>query len=132
LTRYEFGYVPFRGSTFPIIPLELRLSDGGTWVASDALVDSGASVSLFDGQVGRTLGLTVHRGERIRPSGIGGTINAFLHRIRLKIGDEEFEAEAAFTESHSLPLNLLGRKSVFERFLVTFDERRRQTVLETR
>jgi hypothetical protein len=130
LTRHEFGYVPFRGSNFPIIPLELRLSDG-PWVASEALVDSGASVSLFDGQIGRVLGLSINRGKRIRPVGIGGTISAFLHRIRLRIGDEEFEAEVAFTESQRLPLNLLGRKPVFERFLVTFDERARQTILET-
>ncbi len=129
MTKYEFGYVPFRGSNFPIIPLELRLSDG-PWVASEALVDSGASVSLFDGQIGRVLGLTIDRGERIRPSGIGGTINAYLHRIRLKIGNEEFEAEVAFTASHRLPLSLLGRRAVFERFLVTFDERAKQTILE--
>jgi hypothetical protein len=108
LTRHEFGYVPFRGSNFPIIPLELRLSDGPR-VAPEALVDSGASVSLFDGQIGRVLGLSINRGERIRPVGIGGTISAFLHRIRLRIGDE-FEAEVAFTESKRLPLNLLGRK----------------------
>ena len=81
MTRHEFGYVPFRGSNFPIIPLELRLSDG-PWVASEALVDSGASVSLFDGQIGRVLGLSINRGKRIRPVGIGGTISAFLHRIR--------------------------------------------------
>ena len=130
MTRHEFGYVPFRGSNFPIIPLELRLSDG-PWVASEALVDSGASVSLFDGQIGRVLGLSINRGERIRPVGIGGAISAFLHRITLRIGDEEFEAEVAFTESRRLPLNLLGRKPVFERFLVTFDERARQTILET-
>jgi predicted aspartyl protease len=109
----------------------LRLSDG-RWVASEALVDSGASVSLFDGQIGRVMGLTIDRGQRIRPSGIGGTINAFLHRIRLKIGNEEFEAGVAFTASYRLPLNLLGRRAVFETFLVTFDERARRTILETR
>jgi hypothetical protein len=59
LTRYEFGYVPFRGSTFPILPLEFRLD--GPWVASEALVDSGASISLFDGQIGRVLGLAIDR-----------------------------------------------------------------------
>jgi hypothetical protein len=130
LTRHEFSYVPFRGSSFPIIPLEMRQSNG-QWITTEALVDSGATLSLFDGQIGRDLGLSINRGERIRPTGIGGTINAFLHRISFKIGDEEFEGQAAFTNGHRLPLNLLGRRAFFEKFLVTFDERNRRTVLDS-
>jgi len=121
--------VSFRGSSFPIIPLEMRSSDG-PWVAAEALVDSGASLSLFDGQIGRDLGLTINRGGRIRPTGIGGTINAFLHSVRFRIGDEEFEGEAGFTDGQRLPLNLLGRKAIFERFDVTFSERSQRTILE--
>jgi hypothetical protein len=54
LKRYEFKYVSFRGSTFPIISLELRVL-GTPWLAASALVDPGASVSLFDGAIGRDL-----------------------------------------------------------------------------
>ena len=130
MTRHEFSYVPFRGSSFPMIPLEMRRPNG-RWITTEALVDSGATLSLFDGQIGRDLGLSINHGERIRPTGIGGTINAFLHRIDFKMGDEEFEGQAAFTSGHRLPLNLLGRKAFFERFLVTFDERNRRTVLDS-
>ncbi len=49
----------------------------------------------------------------------------------LKIGDGEFEAAIAFTERRRLPINLLGRAYVFDRFVVTFDEKRMRTVLET-
>jgi hypothetical protein len=51
--------------------------------------------------------------------------------VGLRIGVEEFEGEVAFTEKRRLPVNLLGRAGVFERFLVTFDERNRNTILET-
>jgi hypothetical protein len=95
------------------------------------LVDSGASVSLFDGAIGRSLGFTIHNGRRIRPSGIGGAISAYVHRVRLKIGDEEFEGDVAFTDGRSLPVNLLGRATIFERFLVIFGEKKGRTVLET-
>jgi hypothetical protein len=85
-------------------------------------------VSLFDGSIADALGTAIRSGKRIKPSGIGGTIVANLHRITIRIGDEEFEADVAFTRTR-LPINLLGRKSVFERFLVTFDEQNRKTIL---
>lgn len=110
--------------------MQLRIS-GRTWLAASALVDSGASVSLFDGSIGRGLGLAIRNGKRIRPAGIGGVISAYVHRVALKIGEGEFEGDVAFTDKRNLPVNLLGRATVFERFLVTFDERKGRTILET-
>ena len=130
MTRYEFRYAPFRGSVFPIIPLQLRTADGG-WLATTALLDSGASISLFDGAVAWGLGIKVSGGKKVSPTGIGGPITAYVQRIMLKIGDGEFEAAIAFTERRRLPINLLGRAYVFDRFVVTFDEKRMRTVLET-
>jgi len=104
---------------------------GLPWVGASALVDSGASVSLFDGAIARDLGITIREGRRIRPAGIGGAITAYVHRVGLKIGDEEVEGEVVFTEKRKLPVNLLGRAAVFERFVVTFDERNGKTILET-
>ena len=75
MKRYEFKYVSFRGSAFPIIPLELKVP-GLPWLAASALVDSRASISLFDGAIGRDLGITIRKGRRIRPAGIGGAITA--------------------------------------------------------
>ncbi len=95
------------------------------------MVDSGASVSLFDGSIGRGLGLAIRKGKRVRPAGIGGVISAYVHRVTLKIGGEKFEGDVAFTDKRNLPVNLLGRATVFERFLVTFDEGNRKTILET-
>ncbi len=56
---------------------------------------------------------------------------AYLHPAKLKVGDEELDAEVAFTGRQRLPVNLLGRAGVFERFLVTFDEGNRKTILES-
>jgi predicted aspartyl protease len=129
LKRYEFAYLPLRGLAFPIVPVGLKAA-GEFWVGANALVDSGASVSLFDGSVADALGIAIRSGKRIKPSGIGGTIVANVHQITLRIGDEEFEADVAFTRRR-LPVNLLGRRSVFERFIVTFDELNRKTTLVT-
>ncbi len=64
--------------------MQLRIS-GRTWLAASALVDSGASVSLFDGSIGRALGLVIRKGKRIRPAGISGVISAYVHRVALKV-----------------------------------------------
>ena len=103
----------------------------GTWIATNALVDSGASLSLFDGSIGRDLGLTIRRGRRIEPSGIGGSIVAYVHSVTLRIGDDELHGEVAFAYKRKLPVNLLGRASIFERFRVTFEEATRKVILET-
>jgi hypothetical protein len=83
------------------------------------------------GRLEETSESPIRKGRRIRPAGIGGAITAYVHRVGLKIGDAEFEGEIAFTERRKLPVNLLGRAAIFERFLVTFDERDRKTILET-
>src|SRR5437899_10782407 len=101
---------------FPSSPVQLRVV-GGAWFATTALLDSGANVSLFDGAVGRGLGIKIRGGRKIKPAGIGGPITAYVHRITLKIGDEQFEVEIAFTERRRLPINLLGRAGVFDRFV---------------
>ncbi|MGA2663956.1 MAG: aspartyl protease family protein [Nitrososphaerales archaeon] len=130
MARYEFSYVPLRTSRFPIIPVELRAARGDSWLGASALVDSGASISLFDGSVAHALGFGGRGGRRVEPSGIGGTIVARVHSVTLRIGDEQFAAGVAFTRRR-LPVNLLGRFGVFERFLVTFDERNGKTIMET-
>jgi len=130
LTRYEFKYLPFRGLHLPIVPVQLR-TPASSWLATGALLDPGASISLLDGDIARRVAIPIRKGTRITPAGVGGAISAYVHQIILKIGDEEFEAEVAFTYRRKLPVNLLGRTGVFERFLVTFDERNRRTILET-
>ena len=87
-------------------------------------------MSLFDGAVARGLGIAIRRGRKIGPTGIGGQITAYVHRMELKIRDEEFKGVIAFTERRRLPINLLGRTDIFDRFVVTFDEKRRLTILE--
>src|SRR3989442_8787799 len=101
------------------------------WFTTNALLDSGATISLFDGAVARILGISIGKGKRIRPVGIGGAIRAYTHTLTLKIGDEEFEGEVAFSYERGIPINLLGRTSVFKRFLVTLDERNQRTILGT-
>jgi len=89
-----------------------------------------AIVSLFQGDIARELGLKVRAGRLIYPRGIGGHIRAYIHRVVLKIGEEEFKADVAFSDELPLGINILGRKDIFDRFAVEFDEKSKKVRLE--
>ncbi len=126
--RYEFDYEKIGTKFYPMIPI--LLGRGNSWVPVSALLDSGATISILNGDVGRALDINIENGERIEPLGIGGKIIAFIHKIKLKINGSVIEAEVAFTDELSVPLNLLGRKGIFESFLVCFNDREKKVILE--
>jgi predicted aspartyl protease len=129
MKAYEFRYRLLHKIYFPIVPVLMK-GRKREWVPADELLDSGAVMSLFQADIGRELGLELTKGERIYPRGIGGHIRAYVHRVLMKIGEEEFEADVAYSEELPLGVNILGRKGVFDRFLVKFDEKNKKVQLE--
>jgi hypothetical protein len=57
----EFPYVNRRGQYYPIIPVTLRHSNYE--IRTEALVDSGASISTFQGDLAHVLGLALEMGR---------------------------------------------------------------------
>jgi hypothetical protein len=76
----------------------------------DAYLDSGAERSLFDGAIGRVIGIDLLSGEQKRyESTIGSSIPATLHAVRLEHLDVgAFELTVGFSSSR-IKRNLLGR-----------------------
>ena len=87
-------------------------------------LDSGAEVSLFDGQIAHGTGLGLQRGDvQVFSASSGAKLAARLHRVRLPHEDlGEFELRVGFSEQQ-LARNLLGR-DFFSLFHVGFQERR--------
>ncbi len=54
--------------------------------------------------------------------GDGGYIPASFIKIPVQIGDVEINTEIGFSENLGIGFNLLGRKDVFEKFHVCFDD----------
>ncbi len=77
------------------------------------------------------LGIKLEEGKKIFPRGISGHICAYIHRVNLRLGEEEFQADVAFSDELVAGINLLGRKDIFEKFRVSFDERLKKVVLVT-
>jgi len=114
---------------FPIIPVDLDYRQR-MW-SIKALVDSGATISIFKEEVAEELGLGIEKGEEIFLGGVGGRIKGFIHNLNLSIGGKRFKAPVVFSREFKVSINLIGRKKVFENFLVTFDEKNKKVKLET-
>jgi len=124
----EFPYVNRRGQFYPIVPVTLRHST--RIIRTEALIDSGASISTFQGDLAEPLGLALDQGEKIYLQGIGGRILGYVHTIQLQIGTEQIYCKLVFSNELISSVNLLGRVDFFENFLVSFDERNRKVILK--
>ena len=57
--------------------------------------------------------------------GDGSLMIVYMHRLNIQILDEIFEASVGFSKQLGIGFNIIGRKDIFERFKVCFDEKER-------
>ena len=124
----KFPYISFRGKYFPVIPVTL-VSNGKTF-ETNAIVDSGATLSLFHAPIGRDLGIDVESGEKHIFQGVSAKLVGYIHSIKMIVAGKEIDCKVAFSDELSTSFNLLGRETVFDRFLVTFNEKNRELSIE--
>lgn len=116
------------GQFFPIIPL--RFYFGKKTIDSSALVDSGATVSIFRTEVANDLGLEIEKGEEIYLGGVGGRIKGYIHKLEIETADRKFFCPIVFSHEYFVSFNLLGRQEFFKRFRIIFEEKRNYVKLE--
>lgn len=80
----------------PIIPLVVKAH--GKEVKYFSLVDSGADLNLFHGEIAELLNIDLKSGKKGKISGIteGESQSFFVHPVVLNIGGWDFETEAGF------------------------------------
>jgi hypothetical protein len=102
------------------------------WQGFDMLVDSGADFCFVNYKFGKDiLGFELSSNEVIRKaSGIGGDVDYIYRLMTLKIGQQEVKAEVAWCLDEEIPDLIIGRKDVFDAFIVTFDQRKTQIYFE--
>lgn len=102
--------------------ISIIVKNGDKEVEVDALADSGASGCLFPGMLGIALGIDVYKGPIQAITGLGNKeVTAHFHKIRLRLGKEEWEAYAGFSFDYLGATGLLGQRSFFDHFRVIFD-----------
>lgn len=126
--KREFSYFEKDGQFFPIVEVILRHKRKGLTIK--ALVDSGASFSIFRPEIAEELGIEVEKGKKIYLTGIGGRILGYLHNLTLAVGGKTFLCKIAFSPEFTVSFNLLGRDNFFLPFVISFWERNRKVVIE--
>ena len=115
-----FPYLRKGGQHFPMV--DIALSARGRSLTTKALVDSGASFSVFRAEIIEYLGIPLARGEQLYLEGIGGRILGYRHRVPARVGATQFPCTIVFSQELTVSFNPLGRDNFFQQFLVTFDE----------
>ena len=123
----KFSYQYFRDTNYPIIPVTIITATKK--LTTSAIIDSGATISIFHSSVAMPLGITVDSGEKRIFQGASGKLIGYVHKVRMVIADKEFECDVVFSDELSTSFNLLGRKTVFENFKIIFNEAERTVEL---
>lgn len=122
-TLYEnFGFVQDPRVTVPLKTL-------AGFEDTTFLLDSGAVVTTMPLQAAHDTGVDLSRAKRITLQGFSGVpAFAYLDKVTIKIGQEEYEFPATFTESNSTTY-ILGRKGLFDDFSILFDHEQRAIII---
>lgn len=117
-----------QGQLFPIVPVTLSFKKKKA--DTSALIDSGATISIFKQEVALLLGINIEEGREIFLGGVGGRIKGYIHTLEVEAAGKKFQIPIVFSYEYLVSLNLLGRDSFFDKFLLIFDERRRKLELK--
>lgn len=126
--KKEFSYLRKGEQTYPLIDIEL-IGPKGSLVIK-ALVDSGSSFSLFRPEIANYLAIPIKSGQSLYFQGIKGRILGYLHRIPVRVNQERFDCNIAFSPEFKVSFNILGRNNFFFPFLITFNERFQKVLIQ--
>jgi hypothetical protein len=111
--------------------VEIQAADN-SWLVFRLHVDSGSEITVMGATEAARLGLTQPNGNFAVIQGVGGgAVDAFIHRVQMRIGTNEFECRIAFATSDTVPL-ILGREDVFTTFKICYDDVKQRTEFHTR
>ena len=95
----------------------VKLGNKSKWSKnfSKSLVDSGADYNVFPSSFADEIGINCAKGELQKITGVGGlSIDTYMHFVKIKVGNKEFETVVQFGENIQTPL--LGREGFFNYF----------------
>ncbi len=116
------------GEYFPII--EFVIYHKNRITRTSALIDSGATISVFKDEVAEQLGIEIEKGEKTYLGGVGGRIKGYIHKLKVEIGGKKFICPIVFSHEYLVSFNLLGRQEFFRRFKIIFEEKKNFLKLE--
>lgn len=119
-TLYQFPYVRIHGKFYPLIPI--TLSRGANSVNTFALLDSGASISVFRPEIAEALAIPRGRRTGVRLGTAAGGVDIGITKVGVEVGKTTFDARIGFSRAYAASFNILGRESFFHHFSICFNE----------
>lgn len=58
-------------------------------------------------------------------------MTVYAHRLRASLEEESFDLRISFSRDLLTSFNILGREGFFDRFRITFNEKKREITIET-
>jgi len=126
--KKEFSYLKKGDQSYPLIDVEMTGPKGSLVVK--ALLDSGATFSIFRPEIASYLGVSVNNGQGLYFQGIKSRILGYLHQIPVRVNQERFDCYIAFSPELEVSFNILGRNNFFFPFLITFNEKLQKVLIE--
>ena len=126
MIRFPYSYR--RQQLFPMIPVTVTTETCD--IATDALLDSGANISVFRQEIAECLGLQIESGEEILLHGLGGRVIGYIHDVTMIVEQISFPCKVVFSSELTVGVNIIGRQDFFQKFKITFDERNKELTLE--
>jgi len=115
-----------------IVPVRLIYKHSPPTQRIEAWIDSGSPDCMFHASLGKPLG--IKRVEDGIPHKLGGVIggptaNMYFHKVKIMIGEHQFQTMAGFCWTLSWAA-LLGRRGFFENFIVRIDSSENPPVID--
>ncbi len=126
---YPYSALLPNGSIKPAVPVLLKSLDGKVKFPIYALPDSGADRSCFPKKWAEPLGIALSdcKSYAVNTGNGKGRHHEWSCGLKAVIAGREIELAAQFG---NINVGVLGRADFFQEFLVTFDDRKRVTIIE--
>lgn len=125
--HYYFPYVKFHGRYYPLIPITLTKKP--YTVSTFALIDSGASISVFRPEIARALRIPVRGRTDVRLGTANGGVDIGISDVQVEIEQTKFKTKIGFSSTYATSFNILGREGFFHRFSICFNEIMKTVIL---
>jgi len=123
----EFRYKEEESRTFGVVKrprMSLRIFSRtrSIWILTkDVLIDSGADSTVLPRSIGELLVEDITSGKYSEIKGVvpGSVLIAYIHDLRIKVGEREFRAPVAIADSNDVP-SIFGRIDSLDLFDANF------------
>ena len=106
----------------PGITLKVEIRLGSEAITTEAKVDTGAAVCIFQREIGERLGLEIETGTAKTIRTVTGSFKVFGHDVTLITGEFEFDSEVNFAEDLGFRQNVVGRLGWLDQMIIGIND----------